>query len=296
MVHHNKCPLCSSENITAKLQTADHFLTREIFTLYGCADCGFIFTNDHPDEGGIGHYYESEDYLSHNEPKGNLPGRIYGISRNVMLRKKVRIVQKATGIEKGSILDTGSGAGHFLNAMRNAGWNVTGIEINEKVRQYSASSFGLNVQDPGHLKTLPSESFDCITLWHVLEHFQDPLGYAKEIMRLLKPEGICIVALPNCASSDAAFFGTYWAAYDVPRHLWHFTPDTFKRFTRDTGFELVNILPLPLDVFYISILSEKYKGANLPFLSGMIRGFWFRILTLFNKERASSLIYILKGK
>jgi SAM-dependent methyltransferase len=294
MVHYNKCPLCSSENIGLRLKTADHFLSKENFNLFRCTDCGFVFTQDHPDEAGIGRYYESDEYLSHNEAKTGLFSSIYRISRKIMLGRKVRIVNKLSGFKNGSILDIGSGSGHFLSAMKEAGWEVKGIEINDKVRNSSISKFGLDVLDPGQLQTLHSGSFDCITLWHVLEHFQYPFRFAQEIHRLLKPGGSCIIALPNCSSYDAEHYGNFWAAYDVPRHLWHFTPDTFKRFSEQSGFKIPDIRRLPPDVFYISILSEKYRGANLPLITGMIKGFWFLLLSLFNKHRSSSLIYSIR--
>jgi SAM-dependent methyltransferase len=294
MVHYNKCPLCSSENISLKLKTADHFLSKESFILFSCSACGLVFTQDHPDEADIGHYYESDEYLSHSESKSGLLSSIYRVSRRIMLGRKVTIVRKLSGINKGSILDIGSGTGHFLHAMQESGWDVKGIEINDKARQLSISMFGLEVLDPAQLQTFQPASFDCITLWHVLEHFQDPFSYAHEILRLLKPGASCIIALPNCSSYDAEHFGSYWAAYDVPRHIWHFAPDTFKRLSEESGFELTGIRCLPLDVFYISVLSERYKGTNLPLISGMIKGFWFSILSKFNKERSSSLIYSLR--
>ncbi len=294
MVHHNKCPLCSSENAILFLKTADHFLSKEKFDLFRCNECSFVFTQDHPDEASIGHYYESEEYLSHSETKSGLFSSIYRFSRRIMLGRKVRIARELSDIKKGSILDIGSGTGYFLHAMQDTGWDVKGIEINDKARQYSISEFGLEVLDPGQLQSLQAGIFDCITLWHVLEHFQDPFGYAQEITRLLKPGGFCIIALPNCRSYDAVHYGSYWAAYDVPRHLWHFAPDTFKIFSEKSGFELKEIRSLPLDVFYISDLSEKYKGTNLPFISGMIKGVWFSLLSMFNKQRSSSLIYLLR--
>jgi len=294
MVHHFKCPLCSSEKIILFLETADHFLSKESFGLFKCSDCGFVFTQDHPDEAGAGLYYESDEYLSHSETGNGLFKTIYRIFREIMLRRKTSIVRKLSGVEKGKILDIGSGTGHFLAAMRKAGWEVKGVEINDKVRKSSISKFGLDILNPGQLQTLQAGSFDCITLWHVLEHFNDPISYASEIHRLLKPGGACIVALPNCSSYDAEHYGNFWAAYDVPRHLWHFTPETFGMFAEKTGFELTGIRPLPLDVFYISVLSERYRGVNLPFITGIINGLWFSILSRFNKERTSSLIYSLR--
>jgi len=294
MVHYTKCPLCSSEEIGKYLKTDDHFLSKETFLLFKCSGCGFIFTQDHPDESEIGHYYKSEKYLSHNDTVHGFSDILYRLSRNVMLKKKLRIIKRFTGLRKGNLLDVGTGSGHFAAFMKEKGWIVKGIEINEKVREVSVSRFGLDILSPGQIITLQSEGFDCVTLWHVLEHLQDPFKYASEIRRLLKPGGTCIVALPNCNSYDAYYYKAFWAAYDVPRHLWHFTPQTFKNFTEKTGFMLKEIKTLSFDVFYIASLSEKYKMSNLHFISGMIRGLWFAFLSWFKKDRSSSLIYLLK--
>jgi SAM-dependent methyltransferase len=213
-----------------------------------------------------------------------------------MLKKKKDLVKRTTGLKTGSLLDIGSGTGHFISEMKKAGWSVKGIEINAKAREFSASHFGLEIISSEQISTLPSDSFDCITLWHVLEHFQEPFRYASEILRLLKPGGICVLALPNCSSYDAQYYREFWAAYDVPRHLWHFTPDTFKVFADRTGFDLIGIHSLPLDVFYISTLSEKYKKKKFAFISGIIKAFWFAALSFFSKTRSSSIIYLLRKK
>ena len=152
----------------------------------------------------------------------------------------------------------------------------------------------LDTIEPEKIETLSSKSFDCITLWHVLEHFHEPFEYMKEIGRLLKPDGVCLIALPNCASYDSEHFGKEWAAYDVPRHLWHFNPTTFSLFAERTGFRLTGNLNLPFDVFYISILSEKYRGSKFPVLSGAFEGIVFSIRSLFTGNRNSSVIYILR--
>jgi len=296
MIHYRNCPLCDSANPGLYIQTNDFFLSAEPFSLFRCTLCGFIFTQDHPDEETIGRYYASEDYISHNDSAKGFSSALYRFARNIMLDEKRRIIEKATGLKNGSLLDAGSGTGHFLSEMKKAGWDVTGIEINEKARQYSVSVHGVDVIDPGLMPNLPAGSFDCITMWHVLEHFQDPYKYISEISRLLKPEGICITAMPNGGSYDAAYYKKFWAAYDVPRHLWHFSPVTFNLFAEKTGFRIKAIRRLPLDVFYISMLSEKYRKTKLHFLSGIFKGFLFAFLSIFRKEKTSSLIYILKRK
>jgi 2-polyprenyl-3-methyl-5-hydroxy-6-metoxy-1,4-benzoquinol methylase len=178
--------------------------------------------------------------------------------------------------------------------MNRSGWKVRGIEINDKAREFSHSHFGLDVISPDQIANVGSESFDCITLWHVLEHFHNPYKYAADIHRILKPGGVCLIALPNSGSPDAAHYKEFWAAYDVPRHLWHFNPETFKLFAEKTGFKLKELRSLPLDVFYISALSEKYKKSSLSFIKGMVRAKFYAFRTFFNKEKSSSVIYILK--
>ena len=294
MVHHNNCPVCTSEEIKLTLTCNDHFRSSEAFPICRCSICGFTFTQDHPDDEDIGKYYESDDYISHSDTSKGLVNKIYRMVRKRMLRKKRSIVKNETGIEKGRILDIGSGTGHFAEEMKNAGWVVSGIEINYKARKASVENYRLDIIHPESISSLKSGSFDCITLWHVLEHFNDLHGYINQIMRLLKPDGTCIIALPNISSYDAAHYGPYWAAWDVPRHLWHFNADTFGFLFESKGFSMVNIRPLPLDVFYISILSERYKGKSLAFITGMLKGSYFALLALFNKRKSSSLIYILK--
>jgi len=296
MVHYTKCPLCASENIGLHLQVNDTFLSKENFTLLKCNGCGFVFTQDHPDEKNIIRYYDSDEYISHNDSAKGFSARLYRLSRSIMLKKKKNIVIETTGIRKGNLLDIGSGTGHFMSEMKENGWEVQGIEINDKAREYSVLQNTLEVISPDDIPNLAPGSFDCITMWHVLEHFQDLSGYVSEIKRLLKPDGICITAIPNCNSFDARHYINYWAAYDVPRHLWHFTPAVFTKFAENRGFRITGIRSLPLDVFYISMLSEKYKGSKIPFIPGMIKGLWFSLLSLFNRKKSSSLIYLLRNQ
>lgn len=294
MVHHERCPLCSSEMISAHFTCTDHFISKEVFVINRCGTCGFLFTQDYPAENEISRYYESADYISHSDTSKGIVNKIYHLIRQLMLRKKKTIVEKLTGLKNGNLLDVGSGTGHFASVMKNSGWSVTGIEINEKARNFSTSAFNLEVIAPDHISELKAESFDCVTLWHVLEHFHDPHKYISDIISLLTPGGICLVALPNSSSFDAKYYNSFWAAFDVPRHLWHFDPDTFGYFSRKSGMKDEGCMILPFDVFYISVLSEKYKGSYWPFIKGITRAFWFSILTVFRRNGSSSVIYILR--
>jgi len=294
MTLYDLCPSCGSPGISHYLRCRDHLVSGEYFELYQCHNCGLIFTQGHPDASDIGRYYESDEYVSHSNTSGGLLNCIYQAVRKIMLNRKVRFIKVVSGVKKGTLLDIGCGTGHFANAMRKAGWNVTGIEVNVKARGYAISRFGLDVIDDKNISSLTSGSFDVITLWHVLEHFHDPYGYFNDIRRLLKPDGLCVVALPNSSSCDADHYREHWAAYDVPRHLLHFSCDAFRFFCEKAGFRLSGTSMLPFDVFYISVLSEKYSGIRNSFVKGLLRGMLFFLRSLSIKEKQSSIIYIIK--
>jgi SAM-dependent methyltransferase len=211
-----------------------------------------------------------------------------------MLGRKRKIVETATGLRNGKLLDIGCGTGYFAASMKKAGWDVEGIEPNRKARDFASAHFKINVFEPDRIGSLASGRFDCITLWHVLEHFHDPFTYTREIVRLLKPGGICLAALPNKSSSDAGHYGKFWAAWDVPRHLWHFDQGTFNRLVANSGLKIEKIRRLLPDVFYISVLSERNKGSRLPFIRGFLNGILFTIKSALRRSRASSLIYVLQ--
>ena len=294
MVHHVRCPLCLSEMIAVKFKCTDHFISKEAFAIAGCGNCGFLFTQDYPDENEISGYYESEDYISHSDTNEGLLNKLYHLIRQFMLIRKRSMIERTTELRTGSLLDIGSGTGHFAYLMKRAGWNVKAIEINEKARLSSSESFGLDVYAPAEISGFEKESMDCVTLWHVLEHLHYPEDYFSKIHTLLKPGGICLVALPNSSSFDAKYYRNCWAAFDVPRHLWHFDPSSFRLFSDKSAFKIERQSVLPFDVFYISLLSEKYKGSKFAFMQGLIRGAWFALLSLFSRSGGSSIVYILR--
>ena len=204
-----------------------------------------------------------------------------------------KLVDIGSGRGKGTLVDIGSGTGYFADYMTRKGWNVTGIELSEPAREYSITRFGLTVISPTEISAIKDGSVDCVTLWHVLEHLYEPVKWLKEIMRILKDDGTCIIALPNIKSADAGWFGNEWAALDVPRHLWHFSPATLQAFIKQHGFNCTELKPMPLDIYYIATLSYKNKGYRLPLLRGTATGLFLAARSLFKKDRASSLIYVI---
>ncbi len=289
----NKCLVCDSSDIALNLTCRDHLTGSENFDIYSCSNCGFQFTMNPPAEKEIEKYYDTGEYISHSDTKRGVTNSLYHFARRLMLHHKKNIIRQATGLKTGTLLDMGCGTGYFAGFMKEAGWQVTGLEANEKARSFAKEKFNLQILNDSELSSFDANYFDCITLWHVFEHFHDPVNYMAMIKRLLRPDGRCIIAMPNCSSFDARHYGKFWAAWDVPRHLWHFTPDTFRAFSEKNGLKIIRIKSLPADVFYISILSERYRGANLPFIAGMIKGLWFAMLAMFSKKRSSSVIYVI---
>jgi 2-polyprenyl-3-methyl-5-hydroxy-6-metoxy-1,4-benzoquinol methylase len=294
MVHHDVCPLCSSPEISHFLSSTDHLVSKKTFEIYKCEKCGFAFTQDYPEASEAGYYYESDDYISHSDSNKRITDKAYKVVRRIMLHIKKVIIEKTTALSAGSILDIGSGTGHFLNKMKKSGWDIRGVEVNARAREYAASEFKIETISPESMGTLLPDSFDCITLWHVLEHIYDPYNIMKDIGRLLRPRGVCLIALPNNLSFDSRHYDRDWAAYDVPRHLWHFNRLTFSFFAGKNKFTISRYANLPFDVFYISILSEKNRGSDLPVLTGAIKGLWFSVSSFFDRSGRSSVIYVLR--
>lgn len=297
-----KCPICGSSATVKLFDAVDYFSTKETFPIYDCQDCGFRFTNNFPSEDIIGKYYDSPDYISHSDSKKGLINQLYHFFRKRMLKKKVNMITKITSksetnrLQSIRLLDLGCGTGYFLNEAKNKGFTVSGIEKDEKAREYAISHFGLNIKGEESLWNINNESFDVISLWHVLEHMQNLNEVVEKLNNILKTNGILILALPNHHSYDAKRYKRYWAAYDIPRHLWHFSPDTVEKLLNKHQFKIIKQKTMPLDAFYISMLSEKYKGSSkiVQYQKAIIIGVIGYIKSLSNIKHSSSIIYIAK--
>ncbi len=295
-ITHNICPLCGSANIQKRFDCKDHFATGEVFEIYECNDCLFVFTQGVPDEKQIGRYYESPTYVSHSDTSKGIVNKLYHLARNIMLRRKVALVKKLTMLREGKILDYGAGTGYFARAMKNAGWEVTAIEKSENARNYSMETFKFEMLPEESLEQLPNENFDVISLWHVMEHIQNLDSFWERLSLLLEESGVLIIAVPNIKSYDAEYYGNNWAAYDVPRHLWHFSPTTIQQIGKKHGFILERQRTMPFDGFYISMLSERYKGSRIPFIKGLWNGFVGWIAGFDKRNASSSIIYVFRKK
>lgn len=293
-IHTTICPVCGGHETFPFLSCEDWLTTKESFEIQKCNLCGFAFTQDFPAEEEIGRYYDAPEYISHSDTNKGIINTLYHWARKISLNSKSKLINRYTSVEKGKLLDIGAGTGYFLNRMKEQKWIVTGIEKSESARQYAKKRFDIDCQDSEFLYNIPRETKDVITLWHVLEHMES-LNKAMECLhKILKKDGTLIIALPNKNSYDAVHYKECWAAYDVPRHLWHFSPSDFRHLAERHHFELVETKPMYFDGFYISMLSEKNKGSFLAAFTGLVRGGVYFLRTLANKGRSSSLIYILK--
>jgi SAM-dependent methyltransferase len=254
------CPVCGSSDLHDKLRVQDKSVSQETFTIQQCAACGFQFTNPRPDAASIGKYYESDAYVSHNSAAQGLVNRVYKAARYFTVRRKVALITQLNGGQPGRLLDYGCGTGHFLAQAKRTGWQVTGLEPNPRARQDAAARVGQPIQEPAALATLPAGSFDIVTLWHVLEHVHDLNDTLAQLISRLTPGGRLLLAVPNPDSLDAQHYRQDWAAYDVPRHLYHFVPATMRQLLARHGLRLAQTLPLPLDAYYVSMLSEKLRA------------------------------------
>lgn len=295
-LHTDKCPLCNSSRLTPVMNCTDYYASGESFEVWQCQDCSFLFTQDVPVEAEIGKYYDTVDYISHSDTQRGLTNKLYHLVRRWMLLKKKRLVQRTSGLKKGHLLDIGTGTGYFPFTMKKAGWEISAVEKNEQACLFAQQHFQINVEQEKALENYSDHSFDVITLWHVMEHIEGINSLWQTIHRLLKEKGVLIVAVPNPSSYDAQKYQSMWAAYDVPRHLWHFTPSTIQQMGTKYGFLLAEQLPMPFDAFYVSILTEKYKGSYCPFIKGMWTGFIGWLHSLAKKEQSSSMIYVFRKK
>lgn len=273
------------------LTVKDHSVSKEIFELYYDESLDMLVTHPQPGLAVLGKYYESEDYISHTDGKRSLFEKAYHFVKNIALKNKLNLINSLQPA-KGRILDIGAGTGDFLNVAKQNGWETIGVEPSDKAKAIALKKEVPFVEETASLE---SHSFDVITMWHVLEHVPDLDSQIKELKRLLKPNGSLIVAVPNFKSFDAKYYGAYWAAYDVPIHFWHFSKKAIQSLFEKENIQLVKVLPMKFDSFYVSLLSEKYKSGKMNFIKASFIGLWSNWNAKANFEY-SSHIYVLKNK
>ena len=272
------------------LTVKDYSVSQETFDLYHDEELDMLITHPQPSLENLGKYYESVDYISHTDSKRSLFEKCYHFIKSIALKNKLNLVNSLQPA-KGSVLDIGAGTGDFLSVVKENGWNTIGVEPSEKAKAIAQKKGVSFVEQTSELE---NNSFDVITMWHVLEHVPNLDNQIKELKRLLKPNGSLIIAVPNFKSFDAKQYGNFWAAYDVPIHFWHFSKTAIKKLFAKEDMELVKVLPMKFDSFYVSLLSEKYKTGKMNFVKAFFIGLQSNWKAKKNFEY-SSHIYVLKN-
>ncbi len=278
------------ENITVK----DHSVSGEQFQLVFDEVLEMYNTEPQPSLEHLASYYESEDYISHTDAKRNLFEKIYHWVRSYMLSKKMSLVATNTKSNGKKVLDIGCGTGDFLAIAQKYKWEIAGVEPDAQARTIAAQKTGIEIHSNDWLSQIPDHSFDAITMWHVLEHVPNLAEQIETLKRIIKPNGSIFIAVPNFKSHDATHYKEFWAAYDVPRHLWHFSQKSIKSLFGKENMKVVKILPMKFDAYYVSLLSEKHKTGKMNPIKGFYRGFVSNFKAMSSSEY-SSLIYVLKN-
>lgn len=278
------------------LTCKDYTVSKKNFDLVYHNDLEMLETFPQPKAEELSGYYESDDYISHTDSKETAIDKVYQTVKKLALANKLKLINSFKTDDK-NLLDVGCGTGDFLLTCKNKGWKVTGVEPNAKAKIAAENKLkgttGFEIYSD--INQLNSEAqFDVITLWHVLEHVPNLEIYISSLKKLLKPNGVLIVAVPNFKSYDAKYYKQFWAAFDVPRHLWHFSKKSIQLLFEKHEMSIVKILPMWFDSFYVSLLSEKYKNGKGNFLKAFYIGLLSNIKAIDTKEH-SSLIYLLKN-
>jgi len=269
----------------------DYTVSNKKFDLLYNTQYRMLETFPKPEGKDLASYYESDDYISHTDSKETLTDKLYQTIKGVALKNKLKLLNMFQTEEK-NLLDVGCGTGDFLLTCKNNEWNVVGVEPNKNARKLAETKLNAKIYDD--LNELSSQQFDVITLWHVLEHVPDLNSYIFKLKSLLKPNGILVIAVPNYKSYDAVYYKQFWAAFDVPRHLWHFSKKSIELIFSEFEMEITKTLPMKFDSFYVSLLSEQYKTGTSNFIKAFYVGLVSNLKALRTKEY-SSLIYVIKN-
>lgn len=290
-----KCPICNGHQFTDFMTCCDYTVSHETFNLIRCETCELVITSPRPISELLSSYYISENYISHAKKAKRIFDKVYQISRLFTMRWKLKLINdnSIADTELIKLLDFGCGTGEFLYACKKSGYHIKGVEPSEIARSNSSVTIQENIH-----KSLEdiSEDFDAITIWHVLEHVPDLNTLLDQLKQKLKKNGTMFIAVPNHQSKDSSIYQNAWAGYDVPRHLWHFTQSSMKHLLSSHNLTLQKTIPMKLDAFYVSMLSEKHKRNSIGVVS-LAKGFLNGLksnLEASQTNQYSSLIYVIR--
>jgi 2-polyprenyl-3-methyl-5-hydroxy-6-metoxy-1,4-benzoquinol methylase len=298
MIEINRCPVCDGRAFLPFITAQDYSISRETFPIIRCTDCGLLITTPRPSNDKLASYYSSPVYTSHVNTAKTIFDKIYFSARQFTLKWKLSLLENTIpASSQKNLLDFGCGTGEFLKVAKTNGWSTIGMEPSPFARQQADTTIAQDIKASTQEVTRHNQRFNAITLWHVLEHVENLNETLKTLKDLLEQSGIIFIAVPNHNSRDSAHYKQYWAGYDVPRHLWHFNTKSMKRLLENHALTLVRIIPMRLDAFYVSLLSEKYRDGKSISIVGMIKAFFHGLRSNYSARKSmeySSLIYVIK--
>lgn len=240
------CVLCGSRETIHLYSGPDRLLKHAgTFHLLRCTGCGLIRQSPRPLD--LAPFYEGS-YLPFEAPENTYrPLLQRHVGQNQVFSGSAGlyygVFRKTVPWQSGRLLDVGCAIGDFLVAMDHFGWEVAGTDVSSAAAAQANARLAHLPQPPVHAGSLesaafPAASFDVVTLWHVIEHLPDPLATLHEVRRVLRPGGICLIQTPHWGSLESFLFGSYWAGYDLPRHLWIFSQLTLLALIERAGLRL----------------------------------------------------------
>ena len=269
--------------------TKDYLGSNEKFEIVWSKYKGIAKTYPKPLKNNLKEYYNSENYISHNPKAIGLISLIYLAIRSLMNRNKLKMIKPFLS-KNDKVLDFGSGSGSFLYKL-NFKYESFGVEPNDFARSTSLAK-GLRVVSA--MKEYKVK-FNMIFLWHSLEHVYDINKTINEFSQKINSKGILVIALPNIRSFDAKKYKSFWAGYDVPRHLWHFTEEGIIDFLERKKFKFIKKRPLFWDAIYISYLSEKYRKSKFSLIKGVFWGIISNLTAIKTGEFSSKVYFFRKS-
>ncbi len=288
-----KCPVCDSINFNKVLTTSDYLVSGESFDIVECNECTLRFTSPIPAESEIGKYYKSEKYISHTKRVTSIFDLVYRIVRKYTLRSKRKTVVQFAQKQSGTLIDIGCGTGDFLMKMKNNGWEICGVEVNQEARKLAESNTGSTIMNQKEFFQ-SEQKYDVITFWHSLEHLHELKTYLQKISISLNANGVAIIAVPNYNSYDAEYYQKDWSAYDAPRHLYHFSSKSMINLMGSFNFKLIHNKQMPFDPFYLALLSEMSVRKKHNIIKALWIGWKSYLKGKKDANMGSSILYVFK--
>ena len=231
------CPVCLNP-VTAPALVGTDFLfesTSKTFTLYSCEACRCLFLHPMPDSREIERFYPA-DYWWNARRSGGLK-KLESVYRKLALHDHIAFITKAAGVRGVDVLDVGCGSGTLLGLLKQRGFRVNGLDFSPEAAAIAKAENGVDVA-VGSLEEahFPAESFDVVTLFHVMEHVTNPRLVLAQVSRVLKPNGVAILQVPNIESWQFKIFGARWYGLDIPRHVIDYSRNSMLKLLADSGF------------------------------------------------------------